>query len=444
MTHNMPVLAPADVQDVYDFALYGWAMSRFSGCWIGFKVEPNNMDRTQTVSVDPARVQFTEPADFQMPPGGLSIRWPDNQWDQESRLLDFKLKAAQAFARANKLDRVEYDRPNARFGIVTSGKSYLDTHEALNMLGLDEARIRELGISIYKVALTWPMDPVGAKAFCEGLDEILVVEEKQAVMEDQLRSLLYDLPSGKRPRIAGKKDETGEELLTAKAGLDPHVVAAAIARRLLNMSDDPQIREALARVEQSKQSIDNAPPPVMRSAYFCSGCPHSTSLKKPDGSRAMAGIGCHWMAMWVPEFATEPSCHMGGEGMFWVGQSNFSEDKHVFQNLGDGTYYHSGTMAIRAAVVAGVNMTYKILYNDATAMTGGQEVEGHPTPAQITHQLHAEGVKSIAMVTDEPEKYGAGVSLAPGVTVDHRKNLLEVEARLRDTPGVTALVYDQT
>ena len=444
MTHNMPVLSPGDVQDVHDFALYGWELSRYSGCWIGFKVEPNNMDRTQTVSVDPERVQIKMPTDFDMPTGGLSIRWPDNQFDQEVRILDFKLKAAQAFVRANKMDRTEYDRANARLGIVTAGKSYLDVHEALNALGIDEARARELGIAIYKVAMTWPMDPVGALAFCEGLDEVLVVEEKQPVMENQLRSLLYNFLAEKRPRVVGKADENGQELLTAKMGLDPHDIASVISRRVLGFSNDSKLSEALGKVEFSKTSVNNTPPPLMRSAYFCSGCPHSTSLKRPDGSRAMAGIGCHWMAMWVPDFATEPSCHMGGEGAFWIGQAPFSEDRHVFQNLGDGTYYHSGSMAIRAAVVAKVNITYKILYNDAAAMTGGQQVEGHPSVAQITRQLHAEGAKDIAVVTDEPEKYTADEGFAPGVTVSHRKDLLEVEARLRDTKGVTAMVYDQT
>ncbi|HCX13751.1 MAG TPA: indolepyruvate ferredoxin oxidoreductase family protein [Rhodospirillaceae bacterium] len=444
MTHNMPVLSPSDVQDVHDFALFGWALSRYSGCWIGFKVEPNNMDRTQTICVDPDRVQIKTPTDFEMPPDGLSIRWPDNQYDQEARLLDFKHKAAHAFVRANKLDRLEFDRPSARFGIVTAGKSYLDTHEALSTLGIDEARAKDLGIAIYKLAMPWPIEPVGAKAFCEGLEEILVVEEKQAVIEDQLRSLLYDLPPEKRPRIVGKKDENGHELLTSKMGLQPHEIASAISKRLLGIAEDAGVRAALGKVEQSKTSVSNAPPPVTRSAYFCSGCPHSSSLKRPDGSRAMAGIGCHWMAMWVPDFMTEPSCHMGGEGMFWVGQAPFSEDKHVFQNLGDGTYFHSGSMAIRAAVVAKVNITYKILYNDATAMTGGQEVEGHPSVAQITRQLQAEGLTAIAVVTDEPEKYGSDVEFASGVTVSHRKDLLEVEARLRDTKGVTALVYDQT
>ena len=444
MSHNMPALVPSDVQDVYDFALFGWALSRYSGCWVGFKVEPNNMDRTQIISVDPARTQIKLPDDFDMPVGGLSIRWPDDQHSQEARILDFKHKAAQAFVRANGLDRTEFDRPSARIGIVTTGKSYLDVREALSSLGIDEARARELGIALYKVALTWPMDPVGAKAFCEGLDEILVVEEKQPVMENQLRALLYEAPADRRPRIVGEFDENGADLLPAKVGLESHQIAKVIATRVLKMSDDPGLREVLTRVEQCQASIDNAPASVTRSPYFCSGCPHSSSLKRPEGSRAMAGIGCHWMAMWVPDFATEPSSHMGGEGMFWVGQAPFSEDKHVFQNLGDGTYNHSGSMAIRAAVVAGVNITYKVLYNDATAMTGGQEVDGHPSVARITRQLHAEGVKSIAVVTDEPDKYPAGVDFAPGVTVSHRNDILEVEARLRDTKGVTAMVYDQT
>jgi indolepyruvate ferredoxin oxidoreductase len=444
MSWNMPVLAPSDVQDVIDFGIYGWALSRYTGCWIGFKVEPNNMDRTQTVDVDINRVKIKAPDDFQMPPDGLNIRWPDDQYKQEARLLDYRLKAVQAFARANKIDRVEFDRPTAKFGIVTAGKSYLDVHEALNMLGIDDARAEALGLAIYKVGMTWPMEVTGAQQFCEGLQEILVVEEKQAVMEDQLRTFLYDTPQNRRPHIIGKKDESGKELLTAKLGLDPHEIAIVIAKRLLGLGEDAFLRDRLNGMESRKKSISNAPAPVVRSAYFCSGCPHSTGLKRPEGSRAMAGIGCHWMAMWVPEFAVEPSCHMGGEGAFWLGQAPFSHDKHVFQNLGDGTFYHSGSMAIRAAIVAGVNITYKILYNDATAMTGGQQVEGHVGVAQVTRMMHAEGAKAIAVVTDEPEKYGHNEGFAPGVTIDHRRDLIKVEERLRDTKGVTVLVYDQT
>ncbi|PWB57438.1 MAG: indolepyruvate ferredoxin oxidoreductase [Bradyrhizobiaceae bacterium] len=442
MNHAIPVLAPSDIQDVLDLGLYGWALSRFSGCWVGLKIEPNLTDRSASVVVDADRVRIAIPEDFAMPPGGLNIRWPDNRFEQEARLLDFKLPAVRAFACVNPLDRVIFPRTGARLGIVAVGKAYGDVREALDELGIDEARARALGLALYKVGLAWPVEPAGARGFCEGLQEVLVVEEKRAVVEDQLRTLFYHLPEARRPRITGKTDETGAPLLSPKLEFDPLAVARVIGERLLAVSGDPELRRRLEALAARRLAAE--PAAAVRAPYFCAGCPHNSSLKRPEGTRALAGIGCHWMALWVPEFKTEPSTQMGGEGANWIGQAPFTETEHVFQNLGDGTYYHSGSLAIRAAVAAGVNITYKLLYNDAVAMTGGQPVEGHPTVAMITRQLAAEGVARIVVASDQPEKYRAEKGLAPGVTVHHRDELVTVQRELAAVRGVSVLLYDQT
>jgi indolepyruvate ferredoxin oxidoreductase len=442
MNHSIPVLAPADIQDVLDLGLYGWELSRFSGCWVGLKIEPNVTDRSASVDVDLGRVRTVVPADFVMPPGGLNIRWPDNRFEQEARLLDFKLPAIGAFARANPVDRVIFPRQGARLGIVAVGKAYGDVREALEELGIDERRARALGLALYKVALSWPLESHGARAFCEGLQEVLVVEEKRSVVEDQLRSILFHAPEQRRPRVTGKTDETGRPLLSPKLEFDPVAVALVIGERLLVLGADDDLRRRMEAL--SARRITATPTSAVRAPYFCSGCPHSSSLKRPEGTRALAGIGCHWMALWTPEFKHEPSTQMGGEGANWIGQAPFSETQHVFQNLGDGTYYHSGSLAIRAAIAAKVNITYKLLYNDAVAMTGGQQVEGHPTVSMITRQLAAEGVSRIAVVSDEPEKYQADAGFAPGVSVSHRDDLIGVQRELAETAGVTVMIYDQT
>ncbi|MGE0845919.1 MAG: hypothetical protein AB7L41_06585, partial [Flavobacteriaceae bacterium] len=336
MNFMMPTLFPSDVQDVLDFAVYGWAMSRFSGCWTGFKVEPHIMDRSQTVEIGPERIELVTPGDYLLPPGGLNLRWPDNRFEQEVRMLDFKLPAARAFVRANAgIDRVEFAGP-ARIGIVTTGKSYLDVREALDELGIDELRARRLGLRLYKVGLTWPLEPEGARRFCEGLEELVVVEEKQPVIENQLRAMLYDWPAAGRPRIVGKTDGHDASLLTAKGDLEPLTIADVIANRILRMSDDEELRARLGVLEQRRRKPAE-PAPIARKPYFCSGCPHSSSLPRPDGTRAAGGIGCHWMAVWTPEFATEPSTQMGGEGAQWIGQAPFVGEVHLFQNLGGGT-----------------------------------------------------------------------------------------------------------
>lgn len=442
MNHFMPTLFPSDVQDVLDFGHYGFALSRFSGCWVGFKVEPHIMDRSQTVDVGGTRAATVLPDDFALPPGGVGLRWPDNRFDQEVRMIDHKLPAIHAFVRANPfINRVVLRAARPRLGLVTAGKSYLDVREALAELGIDEAAAERLGLAVLKIGLTWPLEPTAIRDFCAGLDEVLVVEEKQPVLENQIRAILYNLPQ--RPRLVGKTDEAGITLLTAKGELDAIGIAVVLGHRLQAIAPDEQI-EARLQILGQRRARAVAPPLIVRKPYFCSGCPHSTSVRHPTDSRASGGIGCHWMAVWTPQFDTEPATQMGGEGVHWLGQAPFVSDTHIFQNLGDGTYYHSGAAAIRAAVAGGVNITYKLLYNDAVAMTGGQPVEGKPQVPQITHQLAAEGVRRVVVVSDEPGKYDGATAMAPGVVIRPREELDAVQRELAATAGVTAIVYDQT
>jgi indolepyruvate ferredoxin oxidoreductase len=455
----IPVLNPSNVQDYLDLGLHGFAISRYSGCWVAFKCVTDVVESGASVEIDPARVQVEIPTDFALPPDGLNIRWPDHFLEQEARLLDWKVYAALAYVRANRLDRIVWDSPRARLGIVTTGKSYGDTMQALAELGIDEAVARDVGLRVYKVAMSWPLEPQGARRFAQGLEEILVVEEKRQVIEYQIKEELYNWKEDVRaPRVVGKFDDSGEWsraegkpagtwLLPAHYEHSPAMVAKAIAQRLerLGMSRElgPQFRERLAFLEFKEKALARPRVSAVRQPYFCSGCPHNTSTRVPEGSRAVAGIGCHFMAVWMNR-ATATFTHMGAEGATWIGQAPFTSEKHIFANLGDGTYFHSGLLAIRAAVAARVNITYKILYNDAVAMTGGQHHDGPLDPAMISRQLAAEGVAPIVVVTDEPEKYPAGTSWAAGVTIRHRDELDAVQRELRDSPGVSALIYDQT
>ncbi len=440
---SMPVLNPAGVQEIVDYGLYGWAMSRYSGCWVALKTIAETADSSASVAVDPERVEIHVPDDFQLPPGGLNIRWPDLPLEQEYRLHRHKLAAALAFARVNHLDRIVIDSPKRRFGIVTTGKSYLDVRQALEDLGIDEAYAAEIGLAVYKVAMVWPLEPDGVRRFAEGLDEILVVEEKRALIESQLKEQLYNWPAGVRPRIIGKFDEERNWILPSADELTPAMIARVIAGRIARFNASERIQRRLAFLEATEKALAGPAAPMKRTPYFCSGCPHNTSTKVPEGSRALAGIGCHYMALWMDR-NTETFTQMGGEGASWIGQAPFTETGHVFANLGDGTYNHSGIMAIRAAVAAGVNITYKLLYNDAVAMTGGQPADNGFTVPQITQQLAAEGVGRVVVVTDEPEKYPLSAGFAAGVTVHHRDDLDQVQRDLRELKGVTALVYDQT
>jgi len=441
----IPVVNPATVQEYLDFGILGFALSRYSGCWVGFKAISETVESGASVWVDPERIRVMLPTDFQLPPGGLGIRNPDAPLEMERRLHGPKMDAVRAFVRANGFDRIAIDPPRARIGIMTTGKAYLDTRQALEDLGIDEARAKSLGIRLYKVGVTWPLEPEGARRFAEGLDEVIVVEEKRSNLEDQLVRLLYNLPADRRPRVIGKTDETGRVLFQSEGELSPTGVAMVIANRLMkDEGESPELRQRLARLEAKEKLLAAPPAKVARTPFFCSGCPHNTSTRVPDGSRAMAGIGCHGMAIWMPERRTALISHMGGEGVTWIGQAPFTAETHVFQNLGDGTYYHSGLMAIRQAAAAGVNITYKILFNDAVAMTGGQPHDGPLTVPEITKQVAAEGARRVVVVTDEPDKYPLNAGFAPGVTVHHRDELDRIQRELREIPGLTVLVYDQT
>ncbi len=439
----IPVLNPSGVQEFLDLGLYGFAMSRYSGCWVAFICTAETVESSASVSVDPHRVNIVLPNDFEMPPGGLNIRWPDHWTDQEYRLHKYKAYAALAFARANRLDRIVIDSPRPRFGIITTGKSYLDVRQALDDLGIDEKLAAEIGIRLYKVGMSWPLEREGARHFAEGLEEVIVVEEKRAIIENQLKEQLYNWRADVRPRVVGKFDEKGEWILPSAGELTPAQIAKVIAKRLHPFWTSPQMEERIAFIEAKERALAAKTPSFKRVPYFCSGCPHNTSTKVPEGSRALAGIGCHFMALWMDR-NTATYTHMGAEGVTWAGQAPFTETPHVFVNLGDGTYYHSGILAIRAAIAAGVNITYKILFNDAVAMTGGQPVDGPLTVPQITRQLAAEGVRRIAVASDEPDKYPATADFAPGVTIHHRDELDRLQRELRQVPGVSALIYDQT
>src|SRR5665213_2373255 len=442
----MPILNPATLQDYLDLGLYGFALSRFSGCWVGFKAISETVESSASITSDPARVQVVLPTDFEMPPGGLNIRWPDPPLEAERRLHGPKMAAIAAFARANRLDRVVLDSNPARLGIVATGKAYLDLRQALADLGITDRDAQELGLRIYKVAMTWPLEESGARRFAEGLQDVLVVEEKRGFIEDQLMRILYNMDASKRPSVVGKRDEQGVTLLPSEGELTPTMVAAAVVARLRRLGhQSPVLEQRLARREAFEHpSATRAPMALQRTPYFCSGCPHNTSTKVPDGSRAMAGIGCHGMALSIPSRRTATISHMGGEGVAWIGQAPFTSEPHVFQNLGDGTYTHSGLLALRAAAAAGVNITYKILYNDAVAMTGGQPAEGGLTVSQIAYQVWAEGAKRLAIVSDDPAKYPTANYFPQGASVHHRRELDRVQRELRDVKGLSVLIYDQT
>ena len=443
----MPVLYPANVQEYLDYGLHGWAMSRYSGCWVAFKALADTVETSASVRVDPAAVDIVLPTDFRLPADGLNIRWPDPPLLQEARLLNHKLYAALAYCRANRLNRVVIDSPNPRLGILTAGKSYLDVRQALDELGIDDALAAEIGIRLYKVGMVWPLEPEGVRHFAEGLEEILVVEEKRQLLEYQLKEELYNWREDVRPRVVGKFDEIGEWsegnwLLPATGELPVATIARVIAGRIERFFTSPTIAARLKLIAAKQQAAQTPVVLAERKPHFCSGCPHNTSTRVPEGSRAVAGIGCHYMVTWMDR-ATSTYTHMGGEGVPWVGQAPFTEEKHIFANLGDGTYFHSGLLAIRQAVAAKVPITYKILYNDAVAMTGGQPVDGILSVARITRQLEAEGVEKMVVVTDDPAKYAEITDLAPGVPVRHRDELDIVQRELRAYPGASVLIYDQ-
>jgi indolepyruvate ferredoxin oxidoreductase len=472
---GLPVFFPASVQEILDLGIHAFAMSRYAGVWTGMKTIQEIVESSATAMIDPDRVQVNIPTDFVMPPGGVHIRWPDHALDQEARLFDTKWYAALAYVRANRLNYNAIESKNDRFGLIASGKAYNDTRQALADLGLDDATCQRIGIRLHKVGVVWPLEAQLTREFATGLQEILVVEEKRQVIEYQLKEELYNWRSDVRPNVLGKFDEgdeaggpsgsgheggewslanpTAHTLLRANADLSPAIIAKAIAKRLKKLGIDAdttaRIDTRLAVITAKEQAMQVIEVQGMQGAdrqpWFCSGCPHNTSTKVPEGSRAMAGIGCHFMTIWMDR-ATVGFTQMGGEGVPWVGQQPFSKDQHIFANLGDGTYFHSGLLAVRQAIAAGVNITYKILYNDAVAMTGGQQIgerpEGHSV-VQIAQSMRAEGAKKICVVTDEPEKY-EGVKLVEGVQVFHRDLLDSIQREFREITGTTVIIYDQT
>lgn len=447
----MPVLAPADIQEYLDFGLHGFAMSRYSGCWVAFKALADTVETSASVNVNPFAIDTVIPKDFPIPEDGLNLRWPDPPKVQEARLLEHKLYAALAYCRANKLNKVVIDSPNPRLGIVTCGKSYLDVRQALEDIGINEQIAADIGLRVYKVGMVWPLDAEGIRDFAEGLEEILVIEEKRQFIEYQLKEELYNWQDDVRPRVIGKFDEKGEWslphsewLLPAAGELTPAMIARVIAARIASYYSSASIDERLAFYNDKEAELDAGKHSAERTPHFCSGCPHNTSTRVPEGSRAMAGIGCHYMATWLSAESTKTFTQMGGEGVPWIGQAPFTETQHIFANLGDGTYFHSGLLAIRQSVAAGVNITYKILYNDAVAMTGGQPHDGVLSVPLISQQLRAEGIDKIVVVTEEPNKYSNGSGLAPNTPVVHRSMLDQIQRELRDTAGVTAMIYDQT
>jgi len=439
----MPTLFPGNVQEILDLGRYGFEMSRYSGLWVGFKIVTNVADEIGTAIVHPERLAIREPEftwegkpwratqnPMLLPPFGLEL---------ERELHYGRLEAAKAFAAAHPINRITMATPEAWLGIVAAGKTYYDLREALRELGLDDAALQRYGIRLLQIGLLWPMEPMIVREFARGLEEIFVVEEKRAFVETFIRDVLYN--QADRPRVVGKQDEQGRPLVPANGELDADRIALLLASRLEKKLDVASVTARVALVEALRERP--APLTLARQPFFCSGCPHNRSTVVPEGSMAGGGIGCHGMALAMPERHTVGTTHMGGEGVQWVGMAPFTEMKHMFQNLGDGTFFHSGSLAIRQAVAAGTNMTYKILYNSAVAMTGGQDAAGAMPVPEMTRLLEAEGVKRIIVTTDDPDKYDASVLWGRGAEVWHRDRLDEAQRMLRDIPGVTVLIHDQ-
>ena len=437
----IPVLNPANLEEMVDFGLHGWALSRFASVWCGIKCVKDNIESTASVTLTPDSFHTHLPNDFEMPMGGLNIRRADHRHEQEQRLHAHKMRAVNAYVRANKLDRVTLSGGQApRFGIISTGKAYMDVVQALADLGIDASEAEKLGLSVYKIGMSWPVEPEGLRAFASGLSDILVVEEKRGLLESQVKEILYN--TAQPPSVFGKRDLEGARLLTEEGSITSMEVARAIAAKLLPKEiQSARLNKRLAEIDTALMQ-EFAPLSVTRAPYFCAGCPHNSSTILPEGARGYAGIGCHWMAQFMDR-DVEGFTHMGGEGANWIGEACFSHRPHMFQNIGDGTFNHSGLMAIRAAVAADVNMTYKVLYNDAVAMTGGQTHEGGITPIEIANLLRVCGVSPLVLVTDDLTRHDKS-AYPDGMRFYHRSALQIVQKELAEVKGVSGLIYDQT
>ncbi|MBA5777668.1 indolepyruvate ferredoxin oxidoreductase family protein [Stappia sp. F7233] len=442
---EMPVLNPSDIQEVLDFGLHGLEMSRFAGLWSGLICLADTMDASATISVDPRRLRFMRPDDRD-PRRHEEINRVlllGNRMETERLLRDVRVPAAQAYVRANRLDTVAFGAIKPRIGIIATGKAYRDLRQALELMGIDERAARAMGLAIYKVAMPWPLEPIGLSNFARGLERLLVVEHKRAFMEPQVKEIAYGWEERARPAIWGKKTPEGTPFLSDLLELTAAEIIQALMVFLPSGFVTEDMRAVAERMNKQVMWSQGHAERAARVPYFCSGCPHSTSTVVPEGARSLPGIGCHAMTE-IPGRTTDGQIAMGGEGVLWVGQADFSNDRHVFANLGDGTYFHSGILAIRQALSANVPITYKILYNDAVAMTGGQHIDGTLTVPQLSRQLEAEGVERIAIVAEEPEKYSGRHDLAPGTEVFHRDELMRVQEGLQDYAGVSVIIYDQT
>ncbi|NKD54402.1 MULTISPECIES: indolepyruvate ferredoxin oxidoreductase family protein [unclassified Haematospirillum] len=441
MDLQIPVLYPSNVQDILDYGVMAIQMSRYSGCWVALKCVSEVLDSSSTVEVNLGRYAFSDPEQGNMPEDGLHIRVPDSPLEQEYRLINYKIPAAVAFARYNRINFVSFASTAARIGIIAVGKSWLDTLQALDDMGIKENEAHSLGLRLFKVGMPWPLEPNGILSFARGLEHLVVIEEKRPVIETQIKELLYNQLRHNAPRITGKYSLAGEPAFQATGELGPDQIALVLGPILSSINPLASIKERLLFLERAKQK---EPITVKRIPHFCAGCPHNTSTKVPEGSRAIGGIGCHYMVTWMDR-STSTFTQMGGEGVPWVGQAPFTEEKHVFANLGDGTYLHSGILAIRQAIAANVNITYRILFNDAVAMTGGQRFDGPLTVQSLAAQVAAEGVKRIAIVSDAPEVFRKVMpSLPPYTTLHHRDTLDELQRQLRQSPSVSVLIYEQT
>jgi len=440
MTFMMPNLNPSSVAEYLEFGLYGLALSRYTGTWVGFKAISETVESAMSIELPPYP-QFVIPKDFEMPADGLHYRWPDFPGPQIEERLETKKAATLAFAAANPIDRKIFNVPTARFGIVTTGKAHLDLMEALRLIGIDNDNAEKVSVDVYKVGMVWPLEHDGALEFVRNKHEVLVVEEKRGIIESQFKEYFYDYPGHKPKLMVGKEDENGNRLIPWVGELSPLQLAEIVARRLDHEFGGNTFTQRALRLSDDRGAIINVAG-ATRLPYFCSGCPHNTSTKVPEGSKALAGIGCHFMASWMDR-DTDGLIQMGGEGVNWITRSKFNGGKHIFQNLGDGTFYHSGSLAIRQAIAANANITYKILYNDAVAMTGGQPVDGPISIHAIAHTVRSEGVDRIALVSDEPELFDAS-EFPQGMTISHRRDMDAVQRELRDIPGVTILIYAQT
>lgn len=438
----IPVMQCSSVQDIYDYGLIAYQMSRFAGVWVAVKSVSDIAESWYMVDVDPARTQTQLPNDFKMPECGVHIRWPDQSVDQDHRMAVARIPAVKAFVRANRLNRVMKDVGKRRLGIISAGKSYIDTLEALEDLGINAQQREALGLAVFKVAVTWPLEETLLREFAETVDELIVIEESRPFLETQVKDILYDMPQSLRPRVMGKRDFDGREQLPSNGELTPALIARVLVNWFKDYHTTDSMTDWISMLDQTDQELALPRKTVDRTPYFCSGCPHNSSTKTPEGANQLVGIGCHYLVRLMDRDGISFT-QMGGEGATWAGAAPFVDQKHAFVNLGDGTYYHSGSNAIRQAIASGVNITYKILYNDAVAMTGGQPHDGPLSVHAITHELKAEGAARVVVVSDDPSKFNKS-EFAAGTDLYHRDQLISVQEELQQIPGVTILIYEQT